>query len=176
MSQTFDSTFPIFLQNKGVSPQEYSDTISQITTLLRDTWEPLKRFRIFFFIGLVLSFALLFTGSLLLIASILIHVYARVTVALFIGGILFAMFMVGYVTSTIGMVSAWFRKRNKVAVDSKIQLQQFVETENQRYYLSKGVQFRFSVDAMYIVAGNLDTTTLFRPVLEIVIHFDDREI
>ncbi len=104
-----------------------------------------------------------------MVGGILLGVFTQLYFLLYIVIPLFSIFMFGYVFVIVGFSIALSYKRNRGVANTKLQLQQFFDTENQRYYFSKGVQLKFSYDTLYVV-GNKSTSVLFHPVLEIVMN------
>ncbi len=161
MTSTFESTYPIFLQDKGVLPSEYTFTITQASQLLKNTFRPLKIANTIFFATFMLNLLLLLGGVAALVASSTLGYY-------YIGLPIFFCIFGWYMIFVLGFAVGLSVYRRRVVAAAKIALQSFFESENQRYYYSKGVQFKFSYDVT-VVYGYKRNSVLFNPVVEIVL-------
>ncbi len=119
-------------------------------------------------IVVALSFSFFCMAIVSLIISIFVGVFTKIYYIIGIGGGLFIVFIIVFVAVVISMAAAFLKIRNKTVSLITAQLVPFFESENQRYYSSKGVPFKFSHEMEYMPENRSTTVMEWRPKLTIV--------
>jgi hypothetical protein len=135
VTKTFDTQYPILLHEKGVSQQEYSQTIQHVSdlyqqTVLAQSSNVATVFKIGFIVFITGGF--IWFGVAVAIMVLDIHMMALIPIIIFFS-VLVIIMILRFVVSLRMMYAANTRFKTEAT--------QFLEAENNNRYFAKGVQF-----------------------------------
>ncbi len=128
-SKHYDTQFPIFLHDRGITSDQYTNTLQQASLLVQNLRKPLEKFRRELYIAMAVATALL-------IVTVLSPIFLPNDDYFIVPFILF--FMVAIIC-----IIALIKKLSVTQQNFKEQMIQFLEQENQRLYYAKGVQLLY---------------------------------
>ncbi len=132
----YQNVFPIFLHDRGVTPVEYQQTISQLNWIIYSSGLPFQAFKKRLFLTSSIGLLVFTLASISPIILLFVPFYYFFYLLVF----MIASYVVYFGVLVYGLIS-YFSKQRRFQLLVRQSINLWLEQQNQAVYYSKGVQF-----------------------------------